>query len=288
MARAFEANPQSVITRFAMERLLRRLSLSSHREEFVLKGALLFTLWEGDLLRSTSDLDLHGSGTRELPEIVDILDEVARGSSDVADGLTYSATRERAKYLYGSWIPGVRVPMSARLGTAHIRFDVDVGFGHAISPGAEERWYPSILAGFPAFRARAYPRETVIAEKIAVAVEFGTDNTRVRDYYDIWYLTKRYWFQGHEMTAAIASTFALRDAGALLARDDGYWEAAFSESYVTPARRRQWSDWLWDHAPHIEPPAIEDVIEDVERFAVPLLRAVKKGGASPGRWDPRE
>ncbi|WP_158747682.1 nucleotidyl transferase AbiEii/AbiGii toxin family protein [Acidisphaera sp. L21] len=272
------------LARWTAERFLARLSASEHASRLVLKGAYVFTLWHGDLMRSTLDVDLHGYET-DMVRICDILLAVAAASRD-DDGLYFVVAEARFKPLVGSRLAGLRLLLPARLGSAHITLKIDLGFGHAITPGPDVLWYPSLLPGFPSFRIHAYPRETVVAEKLAVMAEFGRDNTRVRDYYDLWVLSRRYSFHGHVLLDAIHQTFAGRDAHRFVQRRDGYWEAAFSEDFVTPKLERSWRNWVDDHAPTARPPELSQVVAAVASFGVPLLNAVREGEALAKRWAP--
>ncbi len=175
----------------------------------------------------------------------------------------------------GSAIPGERIRLLAYLGSARIIVQVDVAYGHAITPGTERRFYPSLL-GYGPFLLNCYPRETVVAEKLATAVEFGRDNTRLRDYFDLWYVTSRYVFQPLLLVRAIYETFGRRDAWTLLQDPGGHWLTAFNAEMVTPSKRRLWQNWLAEHAPSVPVPTFERVVEEVADFALPLLHAARK------------
>lgn len=287
-ARLVGANTEFVLTRWATERFLARLSSSRFRDRFALKGGLLFSVWDGDLFRSTLDLDLCGLRANDRVRMVDIISEIASLTPSVADGVDYRMPDGALIGLHGTEIPGVRILLDARIGTAVVRIKVDTAFGQPITPGVERRWFPSLLAPFVPSAILCYPRETVVAEKLAAAVEFGADNTRLRDYYDLWYLSQRLWFQGHMLVTAVEATFGQRDAGRFLLRTDGYWQAAFSPAFATPAKQRSWKNWVVSHAPDTAPPELCEVVEEVGRFGVPVLDAVRKGRRSPGRWSPAQ
>lgn len=155
----------------------------------------------------------------------DMLLEIASDASVEADGVRFETGAVRFKRLVGGRLPGLRMLLPADVGTARVQLKVDLGYGHPIRPGVETGWFPSLLPGFRSFAMRAYPRETVIGEKLAVAVEFGRDNTCIRDYHDLWFLSRRYGFEGHVLLDAVKETFAERDAGGFLQRRDGYGRA---------------------------------------------------------------
>ena len=274
---------QQLLSRWAAERFLARLSSSAHAGRLILKGGNLFTLWTGDLYRSTSDVDLHGEEA-DATRMRDILFEVASSILDEEDATTVHLPAAKPKGLVGGHMPGLRVHVQALVGSAKIPFKVDVGFGHAITPGVDVGWFPSVLPEFASFALRAYPRETVVAEKLAVMVEFGEDGTRLRDYYDVWYLSQRFGFSGHVLARAVEKTFARRDARLMLQRTDGYWEKAFSPDFASARRERAWADWVQEHAPLSPAPAFALVLRTVSEFAGPLLGGVQRGERFNQRW----
>lgn len=285
-ARRREVATDLILLRWVAERFLHRISISGHAERLTLKGAFLFAAWEGDLLRSTLDVDLHAP-VEDATGAEAMVCEIAALVPPRDDGVAFEPQTCRAVPLIGTRVPGLRVSVGARLGTARLRLRVDMSFGQPISPGPEVRQYPSLLPGFASFPVRAYPRETVVAEKLAVAVEYGRDNTRIRDYWDLWFIASRYRFAGHVLLDSLASTFADRDAGTFVTRRDGYWEAAFGAEYANSRVARSWTDWLERHAPVTARPSFEEAVSCVARFAIPVLCALRDGAGFGGRWSCR-
>lgn len=168
---------QLVLLRFVHERLLYRLASSSHAESFVLKGATLFTVWTGHPHRATRDLDLLGFGDATEAQLRTVFEEIAATPSP-DDGVTFDpATIETSPIRGEEEYGGVRVHLEARVSTARIRLQVDIGFGDVITPAASVLEFPALL-DFPAPRLRAYPRETVVAEKLEAMVKLGLANSR--------------------------------------------------------------------------------------------------------------
>ncbi len=200
---------QLVLTRYANERLLYRLASSRHASHFVLKGAALFTLWTGKAHRATRDLDLLGFGDPTEAHVRAVFaDVLAVDAGD--DGVTFDASalevgsiREEQEY------GGVRVVVVARIAAAKVRLQVDVGFGDAITPEAALVEFPTLLE-FPAPRLRAYPRETVVAEKLEAMVQLGLANSRMKDFYDLVVLSRMFDFEGDPLVRAIRATFERR------------------------------------------------------------------------------
>jgi predicted nucleotidyltransferase component of viral defense system len=234
-----------LLTRFVHERLLYRLSRSPHADRFVLKGAMLLTTWLPERGRGTRDLDLLGFGDASEERIFGIFREVLAIAVDdgVAfdlDALQVALIREELEY------GGIRLRGAASLSGARIAVVVDIGFGDSVEPGLETIDYPSLL-DFPAPRPRAYAPETVIAEKFQAMVALGRANSRMKDFYDIWVLTKTFDFAPDRLALAIAATFARRQTAIPTNRPEAL-TPAFAED---PLKQRQWAAFIADidHAP---------------------------------------
>lgn len=136
LAHARGEQTEYLLTRYALERLLYRLGQSAHAGEFILKGALLFTLWEGHPHRATRDLDLLGFGPSEADRIAQVFRDLCAIATE-DDGLAFLADTVRVRPIreereYG----GMRVQLLAALGSARLRMQVDVGFGDVVTPDA--------------------------------------------------------------------------------------------------------------------------------------------------------
>ncbi len=198
-----------VLTRFALERLLFRLSESPHAGRFVLKGAMLMMSWFDDPHRGTRDLDLLGFGNPEPDPMLKTFREILAQQAD--DGVTFDAETLRVDRISeGLEYGGLRLRVVALISGARITLTIDIGFGDALEPGAEMLDYPSML-GFPMRRLRAYARETVIAEKFQAMVMLGRANSRMKDFYDIWILNRSFDFDDDRLARAIKATFERRE-----------------------------------------------------------------------------
>lgn len=208
-AKRLGIDPNVVLTRYVCERLLYRLSRSAHADRFVLKGALLLLIWLGETIRPTRDADLLGFGEIDTEALRNLFREVSALQVE-PDGVEFDSESLRVSPIrvedaYG----GQRVELTALLGKARLRVQVDVGIGDAIVP--EPQWieYPSLL-DLPPPRLRAYRPETVIAEKLHAMVALGAANSRMRDFFDVHARASGRPFDGTELAEAIASTFARR------------------------------------------------------------------------------
>jgi len=208
-ARAENLDFQILLTRYALERLLYRLSVSDKRDDFILKGAMLFAVWRDDPFRPTRDLDLLGHGDPAPAEIaasirtICTVDAADDGVVFDADAIRAAPIRDEAEY------GGVRVRTNATIAGARIPIQIDVGFGDAVTPGAIEIEYPALLDQ-PSPVLRAYPPETVVAEKTEAIVSLGIGNSRMKDFYDLWMIAQTFEFDAASLASAIQQTFERR------------------------------------------------------------------------------
>jgi predicted nucleotidyltransferase component of viral defense system len=130
--------------------------------------------------------------------------------------------------------------MLAALGTARPRLEIDVAFGEAVTPAPQEVDLP-VLLSMPSPRLRAYRRETAIAEKCEAMVSLGITNTRMKDFFDLWYLSRTYDFDGEQLCSALRSTFTRRRT----AYPAGGLPTALSSEFIAdPLKRSQWNAFI--------------------------------------------
>jgi predicted nucleotidyltransferase component of viral defense system len=252
---------QRLLVRYAIERLLYRLSVSPHAGSFVLKGATLFALWLGKPHRATKDLDLLGRGEPDVDRLVDLFREVAAipcpEDGTEFDGAAINGAPIREEALY----TGVRVAIPASLAGARIKVQVDVGLGDAAVPPPQEVEIPSLL-DLPTPRLRAYAKETVVAEKVEALVLLGLTTSRMKDLYDLDLLRRTFAFD-EELVSAVRATFArrgtsipadvpigLRDEFAEDAVKQTQWRAFLRKAGGDPTRElaeviEGLREWLW-------------------------------------------
>jgi len=229
-----------LLTRYALERLLHRLSLSPHRQRFVLKGAMLLATWFDEPHRATRDVDLLGFGDAAEDSLLATFREIMAVEADDGvsfdlKGLRIEAIREEVEY------GGSRLRTTAALAGARIPITVDIGFGDAVEPGVEDIDLP-VLLDMPAPHLRAYPPETVIAEKFHAMVALGRANSRMKDYYDVWMLTSTFELEPERLRRAITATFARRSTVIPAEVPDGLSEAFAADA----AKQRQWDAFARD------------------------------------------
>lgn len=198
-----------LLTRYAAERLLYRLAKSQYRNQFILKGATLFTVWHGEPHRATKDLDLLGYGTNKVSELEEIFKIVCL-ESYAEDGVEFDTKTVKGERIKEEQeYEGVRLKVEGKLDSARLTVQIDIGFGDAINPAPKLVEFPSIL-NLPSTQLRIYPRETVVAEKFQAMVSLGIANSRLKDFYDIWFLAHQFQFQGNILCKAMRATFNRR------------------------------------------------------------------------------
>ena len=266
-AKTIGIDPNLVLTRYAVERFLYRLSLSPHSEKFVLKGALLLLVWLGESLRPTRDADLLGSGDLTDEALVQIFQEVCTVEAE-PDAVAYLADSVqlvpiRIEDAYG----GRRITLQAQSGAARIRVQVDIGIGDAVTPAPQWLEYPTLL-DMPRPRLRAYPRETVIAEKVHAMVVLGLRNSRMKDYFDVHALLREAKFDATQLPQALAATFARRQTTLPVAVPQGLSDEFASDA----AKQAQWNAFVRRN--QLEPRTLEAVVAEIRSsLAQPLALA---------------
>ncbi len=239
VAKATGTDFNLVLVRFALERLLFRLSTSAHSDRFVLKGALLFTLWYDLPHRATRDADLLGFGPSDTGSMASVFRDIAAVAVD--DGIVFDPASVRVGVIrkdagYG----GVRVTLNGKLANARCVAQVDVGFGDAVTPGPTDAVYPVLLDDLPAPRLRTYPVYTVVAEKLHAIVVLGMVNSRLKDYLDLVVIMEREALDEPTLALAIAATFQRRGTALPNAPPVGLSD----EFALDPTRNALWQSLL--------------------------------------------
>ena len=261
----------ALLTQFAIERFLYRLSCSPAADRFVLKGAMLFRVWSGSLHRPTKDVDLLAFGEPTPTAVAAIIRQILTTAVE-DDGIAFIPDSVRAEEIrenedYG----GVRITFTATLDKALIPLQVDIGFGDVITPAAEDRAYP-VLMDMAAPRLRMYPVETVVAEKLQAAVKLGMINSRMKDFYDLLVIFRHYPYDDQLLTRAVAHTFACR--GTPLPR--GVPPGLSDEFGSDPTAERLWRGFLTRMQLVNEPDDFTAVIRTIRERLWPIIMAADR------------
>jgi len=266
-----------LMVRFGVERLLYRLSQSRHADKFLLKGAMLFALWDEKAHRPTQDVDFLAFGPTELEDIAAVFREIV-ATPVPADGLVFQPDSIRVEHIreadaYG----GVRVRLVALLGKGEVPLQVDLGSGDVVTPAPEKSIFPALL-DFPAPHIRSYPIYTVVAEKFEAMVKLGITNSRMKDFYDLWFLSRRFDFDGATLHKAIHATFARRQTA--LSDELPYpLTDAFGKEV---SKQTQWTGFLGKNKLTGPSRQFADVVVLLRQFIGPVARADK----TATQWHP--
>lgn len=269
------------LVRYACERFLYRLGASEFRDRCILKGAGLLSLWMDDPYRTTRDVDLLASGPSDEATVRASVSAIC-GVPCPEDGLTFDLTSlEVAPIRAEEEYQGQRVIVRARLGTARIRLQVDLGFGDAVTPTPEDAMYPTLLGGLPAPRIRSYPRVVTVAEKFEAMVSLGRRNTRMKDFHDIWALSSDFDFDGAALRAAISACFHRRGTN---------WTPEIPDVLGTPfyadgELQKRWADYARGGVFRKRPPAgFESIGEKIRDFLGPVRESMVAGETFARQW----
>ena len=270
-----------VTVRYVMERLLYRLSESEHAGEFILKGAMLFSVWVPVPYRSTMDLDLLGQGDLSAEHVADIFKALC-GMNAPPDGVRFDAEtvtvediRENQEYV------GRRVKLVAHIDTARIVAQVDIGLGDSVVPRPMLVQYPALL-DFPPPRIRAYPKEAVVAEKFHAMVTLGMINSRMKDFYDTWVLASDFEFKGSVLSESIASTFKRRRTPVPVS-EPVFFTTAFTED---PTKLLQWNSFVAKGSFTKVEKELGVVMALLVRFLMSPVEALQKAVPFRKTWHP--
>ena len=249
-----------ILTKYALERLLYRLSVSPWGDAFVLKGALLFDLWFDQPHRPTRDMDLLGFGSAEIADVAAVFREVCALMNE--DGMNFDpATVSAAEIRKEANYAGVRVTLLGMLDGARCAVQVDIGYGDAVTPEPLRVSYPVLLADMSPPVLRVYPAYTVVAEKYHAMVSLGMVNTRLKDYFDLWFLARNFAFDPALLQDAIAATFARRSTSLPQQLPLG-----LSDTFAQDATKvQQWNAFLRKNK--LQAPALNTVMNELR----PLL-----------------
>ena len=270
-----------LLTRFAIERFLYRLSLSPYAGQFVLKGAMMLQIWLPETGRPTRDLDLLGFGDLTADRLRRVFEAICHqavepdGVNLLADSVTVQAIRGQDEY------DGQRVMLEGFLGLARLHIQVDVGIGDHLTPPAEWIEYP-VLLDLPRPRLRAYRPETSIAEKLHAMVVLDLQNSRMKDFFDLLRLAQSLSFTGDPLVAAVQDTFARRKTGIPMESPTAF-TSAFAKD---PSKVLQWKAFRNRSGLRPVEEDLACVIEILSRFLGPVLDAARLRSPLPMIWPP--
>jgi len=273
-----------LLVRYGIERLMYRLGLSSHSDKFILKGATLFLVWKGQSYRVTKDADFLAYGSADAERISEIFRELCRITYE-EDGIVFKEeTVKTANIREEQEYDGIRVTLVGMLHQASIPLQIDIGFGDVVTPMPKEITFPTIL-DVPAPRLRAYSRETMIAEKLETMIRLGMANSRMKDFYDIWLLSRLFDFNGAILLEAIQKTFSKRKT--ILPSRPVVFQDSFYENLQ---KTIQWQAFIRKADPDDVPESLKEIMYEIKAFLEPIIAALidhktfQKTWKASGTW----
>ncbi len=267
---------QEILLYYAMERFLARLSKSNDRDDFVLKGALMLHVLNPGLSRATRDIDFLGKFKNEVSFAEERIKDVCQ--VEIGDGVVFDSKsvkgvriKEDADY------EGIRVTFNCKIASAQVPMQLDIGFGDAVSPDPKDVAYPRIL-GDETFSLKIYPVETVIAEKLEAMVKLDMINSRMKDFFDIWFLSQTFDFGGAKLQKAVEMTFVRRKTEISAA------PTAFTKEFWENRQKiNQWTAFR-DRLNVLAPENLNEVGTTISSFLTPVLNAIREKSKFNMKW----
>lgn len=276
MARGDRRPFNELLQYYAMERFLYRLSCSEYANLFILKGAMMLRIWHSDEYRPTMDIDMLGRTSNDP----DAIEQQIRQIINIAvqpDGLLFQpdtisceSITEDADY------KGVRVRFQGTLDSARIGMQLDIGFGDTVYPAPETHTLPTFLDQ-PAPKLLCYSRESAIAEKFEAMLSLRELNSRMKDFYDIWQLSRQADFDGVRLSQAIKETLIRRKTGVDL--DFLSFPESFSKN-----RQPHWKAFVNRIKQEHVPTQFSEVLVQIRTFLLPIAEARVSNREFAGRW----
>lgn len=234
MARGDSAKAQLLIRNYGMERFLERVSLSEHRDNFILKGGMLVSAMVGLENRATMDID---TSIRNMPlntiAAKAMVEEII--AVPVDDNIRFEIN-DFGTIMDDAEYSGVRISLNAFLDATRIPLKIDISTGDAITPAAVNYQY-KLMFEERYITLWAYNLETVLAEKIETVLSRSVLNTRLRDFYDL-YVLQDTGLEIDKATLAAALTATARKRGSEQAL--ALYERTLDEIRISPLMREQW------------------------------------------------
>lgn len=272
---------QLILTQYGLERLLYRLGKSEYRDLFVLKGAMLFMLWDDKSHRPTRDVDFLGFGDISETRLRTVFHDLCEipveddGLKLISDGIQVEEIRDDKEY------GGMRVKLFGELAGARISIQADIGFGDAVTPDPRSVEYPTLLNS-PAPKLMAYPQETVVAEKYQALVSLGMANSRMKDFYDLWFISGKFGFDGLILSKAIGNTFSRRQTPL----PEHVPLGLSSEFYKDSQKITQWNAFVRKGKLTASPPTLENICLVLQAFLLLPTQALVREEEFRADWLP--
>ncbi len=268
---------QELLIAYGLERTIYRLSKSEYKEHFILKGGIfLYALYDGSYARATTDIDFLAQRiSNDTEKIKQFFAEIFSVEADDPlrfdiETLSVKPIAEMKKY------HGVNVSIIAYLDKTSINVSIDIGFGDVIFPDKVEMDFPVVLSD-ESPQVYAYSLCSTVAEKFEAIVSLAYDNSRFKDYYDIYVLSTTQDFEGKELLEAVRETFENRHTSIaeIVAFEDGFAD--------DPLRQTRWKAFV-KKKKAMMPVSLEDTIKVIHQLMKPVVDAIIHSEVFEGRW----
>lgn len=254
-----------ILVYYGMERFLARLSQSKFKSQFILKGALALHVLKSDLARATRDIDFlafESNDPEKMKKVIQKICEIQMEDGIVFDLKSIESTviKEDAEY------EGVRISLTAKLDTAKIALQLDIAVGDLMTPEPLNSKFPMLIEG-ESFKLKTYPKETVVAEKIQAMVALDMANSRMKDFFDIWFLATNFEFEGVLLQKALETTFKNRKTEMVPLPT-----ALTPIFYQSKQKEVQWKAFR-GRIGSVSPETLDEVCKVISAFIVPVIEA---------------
>lgn len=236
----------------------------------------MLRVWQSPENRPTMDIDMLGKTSNDESRIVAQVNEIIEVPVE-PDGLNFDKSSIQTETITkDSDYHGIRVRFRGTLDSARVNMQIDIGFGDVIHPGPTESELPSML-DFPPPRLLCYSLESAIAEKFEAMIKLGILNSRMKDFYDIWMLSRQFDFAGYQLQQAIELT--LKHRGTVLTNEI----SAFQKAFVVE-KQVQWTAFRKRLGQEHLPQNLEAVVQQIAEFLDPVAAAILAGKTFQLSW----
>ncbi len=277
---------EEVLQYYMIERFIYRLSISPYRDLFILKGALMFHAWELSDSRATRDIDLLGTADNSAENISNIIKDICQIVD--SDGVIYDEGSVQVEVIQEqNSYSGIRAKFNGDIGRARARMQIDIGFGDIVHPEPIKISYPTLLSDASVPNILGYTPETLISEKVHSMVRHGARNSRIKDFFDIWFLSRQFLFDGKTLSKAIQKTFINREMPLNKLHSD-----IFSDEFKSSAQmQRYWNIFINKNTSDMPlPHDFSSIMNQIDLFIHPLFKAIESSSeftytwVAPGPW----
>ncbi len=257
-----------VLQFYSMERFLYRVSVSEYQGKLILKGALMLIAWQAPSSRPTTDIDFLGKLSNDPVAVAEMIRIICNIVVE-DDGIVFDPASVAAESITeDADYQGIRVRFTGKLDNARVTMQLDIGFGDILIYAPEKIEYPTLLRMAKPIIS-GYSRESSIAEKLEAMVKLGIANSRMKDFYDIWFLSCWFDFEGAALFEAISATFDTR--GTAISKSLVVFSADFVENQQ---KQIQWSAFINKNGLKDAPLTFKEVVDKIHLFLGPVIEAI--------------